>query len=156
VRTLRYSLVVFVVAVAAVGVAYALESAGTAAAAGASGTTALAPGQTAAATVTMTDDNKFKPDKVKVNVGDTVEWKNTAKVAHTVIDDPKVAQKKGNVELPKGAEAFNSGPVAPGTSWYYTFTTPGTYKYICGPHEAVGMKGEVVVKEKREKDTVKE
>jgi plastocyanin len=142
-RTLRYSLAVLVVAVAAMGIVYALESPEKPVA---SGTTKLAPGQTAAATVTMTDANKFEPDKVKIKVGDTVEWKNTAKVAHTVIDDPKVAQKKGDVERPMGAEMFNSGPIAPGTSWYYTFEMPGTYKYICGPHETVGMKGEVVVK----------
>jgi plastocyanin len=26
-----------------------------------------------------------------------------------------------------------------------TFSTPGTYAYVCGPHEAAGMKGQVVV-----------
>jgi plastocyanin len=28
-----------------------------------------------------------------------------------------------------------------------TFTTPGRYRYVCLPHELVGMTGEIIVEE---------
>ncbi len=34
-----------------------------------------------------------------------------------------------------------------GFSFEHTFDSPGTYKYSCRPHEAVGMKGAVIVQE---------
>ena len=30
--------------------------------------------------------------------------------------------------------AFNSGPLAPGASFSFTFTQPGTYNYLCTIH----------------------
>ena len=42
---------------------------------------------------------------------------------------------------------FNSGPpvAEAGTTFEYTFDRPGVYKYVCEPHEAMGMKGAVFV-----------
>lgn len=37
------------------------------------------------------------------------------------------------------------GPVAPPTRFLITFTTPGTYPYVCAFHDNLGMKGKVVV-----------
>jgi plastocyanin len=37
------------------------------------------------------------------------------------------------------------GPVAPPTRFRITFTTPGTYPYVCAFHDNLGMKGQVIV-----------
>lgn len=37
------------------------------------------------------------------------------------------------------------GPVAPPTRFRITFTTPGTYPYVCAFHENLGMDGQVIV-----------
>ncbi|MUV61306.1 plastocyanin/azurin family copper-binding protein [Halobacterium sp. CBA1126] len=34
-----------------------------------------------------------------------------------------------------------------GFSFEYTFEVPGTYEYVCTPHQAQGMTGEIVVEE---------
>jgi plastocyanin len=102
-----------------------------------------------AATVAITEGLKYKPDKVTVYVGDTVQWKNEAKEAHTVTAEPKLAKNKKDFELPKGAEGFDSGLIQPGGTYSHTFTVAGTYKYFCQGHEMQGLKGEVVVKEKK-------
>ena len=104
-----------------------------------------------AATVSITEGLKYKPDKVTVYVGDTIEWKNDAKEAHTVTVDAKLAKKKGDSELPKGAEGFNSGLIEPGKTYSHKFTVAGTYKYFCMGHEMQGLTGEVIVKEKKAK-----
>ncbi len=88
---------------------------------------------------------KFIPEKVTIKGGDKVEWINTAKSLHSVDADPSAAQTPGDVSLPPGAKPFDSGFMAPGAKYSYTFSVPGTYKYVCLPHEKDGMKGEVVV-----------
>lgn len=47
--------------------------------------------------------------------------------------------------LPSGAQPWDSGIVAAGQSWSYTFTTPGEYTYFCIPHEAAGMVAKLTV-----------
>ena len=37
------------------------------------------------------------------------------------------------------------GPVAPPTRFRITFTTPGTYPYVCAFHDNLGMEGQVIV-----------
>lgn len=88
---------------------------------------------------------KFIPEKVTIKVGDKVEWVNNAQSLHSVDADPSAAQTPGDVVLPAGAKPFDSGFMAPGAKYSYTFTVPGTYKYVCLPHEKDGMKGEIVV-----------
>jgi plastocyanin len=99
----------------------------------------------AAVTVTMTDDMTFKPAAVTVPAGATVRWTNPSKDAHTVTADPQKASDAKDVALPAGAGPFDSGKVRPGGTFQHTFTTPGRYKYVCVPHEEMGMTGEVVV-----------
>ena len=60
--------------------------------------------------------------------------------------NPAVAQDPKDVSLPKGAKPFDSGFLMPGNKWSYKFTVPGTYKYLCLPHEKDHMTGIVVVK----------
>lgn len=98
-----------------------------------------------AATVTMTDDLAFKPKQVTIHVGQAVEWRNDSVLVHTVTADPEIAARAADVALPDGAEPFDSGNVKPKGTFRHTFTTPGTYRYFCIPHEAAGMVGEVIV-----------
>jgi plastocyanin len=99
-----------------------------------------------AATVEMTDKPPmYHPMKVAIKVGDTVEWVNNAETLHSVTTDPDSAQKPTDVSSPPGAKPFDSGFMKPGMTFDYTFTVPGTYKYLCLPHEKDGMIGYIVV-----------
>lgn len=40
---------------------------------------------------------------------------------------------------------FPQGPVSPPTRFRITFTTPGTYPYVCAFHDNLGMDGQVIV-----------
>jgi len=89
---------------------------------------------------------KFIPMSVTIQKGDTVEWINNAQSLHSVTTNPAVAQDPKDVSAPKDAKPFDSGFMPPGAKWSYTFTVPGTYKYLCLPHEKDKMTGIVVVK----------
>ncbi|HTJ09678.1 MAG TPA: plastocyanin/azurin family copper-binding protein [Candidatus Binataceae bacterium] len=97
--------------------------------------------------IKMTDTPpKFMPMSVTIQKGDTVEWINNAQSLHSVTTNPAVAQDPKDVSAPKDAKPFDSGFMPPGAKWSYTFTVPGTYKYLCLPHEKDKMTGIVVVK----------
>jgi plastocyanin len=70
---------------------------------------------------------KFKPSSVTVKVGDTVTWVNHDSTPHT-------ATKSGT---------FDTGSLAKGQSGSHTFSTAGTYNYICSFHPF--MKASVTV-----------
>lgn len=99
------------------------------------------------AVVEMTDDLTFEPEQLTVKVGDTVTWRNTGSIVHTATDDPSKAQDPANAVLPDGAEPWDSGNVAGGEEWSYTFETPGEYTYFCIPHELAGMVARLTVTE---------
>jgi plastocyanin len=69
----------------------------------------------------------YSPSTVTVNVGDTVTWTNSDAQAHTAT---------GN--------GWNTGDLGNGDSGSNTFTTAGTFDYMCGIHPA--MRGTVVVR----------
>jgi plastocyanin len=73
----------------------------------------------------------FGPRTLKVKVGTTVIWTNHDVDSHTVTFDD------GSVE---------SGELAPGDSFEFTFTTTGTYNYHCSMHPEL-MKAVVEVEE---------
>ncbi len=99
-----------------------------------------------AVVITMSDaPPKFVPDKVQIKVGQTVEWRNTGHTIHDATNKPGPLVKPDQVSSPPGAQPFDSGFLAPGKSFSYTFTVPGTYRYICIPHSADGMAGEIDV-----------
>lgn len=83
----------------------------------------------AAATVSV-DDMRFSPAEVTVKVGDTVTWKFDDKAPHTV-------QGIGDKAM-----GINS-PILDKGEWSYTFTNPGTYRYLCSLHPE--MRGSVTV-----------
>ncbi len=59
----------------------------------------------------------FDPATLDVKISDTVVWRNTGSVEHTVT----------------GA-AFDSGVLKPGTTWERKFETTGVFSYHCTPH----------------------
>jgi plastocyanin len=72
----------------------------------------------------------FQPSRLEIAPGTTVEWTNNDAVVHTVTAIDR---------------SFDSGNIAPGATWRYTFTKPGTYQFFCVVHPF--MKGGVTVKE---------
>jgi plastocyanin len=88
----------------------------------------------------------FEPAIIKVKAGQTVMWKNSSREVHTVTADDRRAVDAKDVELPKGAERFDSGFLNPGRTFEQTFRTPGIYRYVCTLHEAQRMIGQIIVK----------
>ena len=73
-------------------------------------------------------DFAFQPPLSGIPTGATVTWTNTGSVAHTVTAD---------------ISEFDSGPLAPGTSYTRTFNNEGSFTYYCQIHP--GMTGTLVV-----------
>jgi len=78
-------------------------------------------------TVTIADFS-FTPASITIHVGDTVTWTNHGPSAHTA------TANNGS---------FNTGVLQKGQSASHTFTTAGTFAYICSIHPF--MHGTVVV-----------
>lgn len=73
-------------------------------------------------------DYKFTPATLTIHAGDTVVWTNNGPSEHSA------TANNGS---------FNTGLLAKGASASHTFTTPGTYTYVCIIHPF--MHGTVVV-----------
>ena len=71
----------------------------------------------------------FQPSTLSVPAGTTVTWHNQDNMQHTVTSD---AQGQ-----------FDSGAIATGKKFTYTFPAPGSYSYHCSIHP--GMEGTIVV-----------
>lgn len=97
--------------------------------------------------VGMTNGLEFTPATVRIQTGETVVWRNTSDIVHTVTGDPSKAARAESVRLPDGAAPFDSGDMRPGATFTHTFDVPGEYRYVCLPHEAAGMVGTVIVTE---------
>ncbi len=97
----------------------------------------------------MTDSLTYVPAAVTITVGQSVVWTNTSSMVHTVTADPSLAKDPRHVQLPQGAQPFNSGDLTPGATFRHTFDVPGTYVYFCIPHEVLGMIGRITVQEKQ-------
>ncbi len=81
----------------------------------------------------------FEPARIEIKSGDTVTWVQVDEFnEHNVVSYPD--------GIPKGADLFE-GPLLNevGQKYSVTFTKAGTYRYHCHPHEALGMRGEVIV-----------
>jgi FtsP/CotA-like multicopper oxidase with cupredoxin domain/plastocyanin len=75
-------------------------------------------------------DDRFYPVTMTVPVGSTVTWVNNGADWHNVASS---------------AAGFDSGRVAPGEAFSFTFEVAGTYRFVCRHHGLAGMNGEVVV-----------
>ena len=73
-------------------------------------------------------DFAFAPDSSSVKVGDSVKWTNQGGATHTVTADDG---------------AFDSGNLAGGKAFSFTFEEAGTYAYHCNIHQS--MTGTVTV-----------
>ncbi|MFC6823528.1 halocyanin domain-containing protein [Halopelagius fulvigenes] len=76
----------------------------------------------------------FDPAAVRVDAGTTVVWEWTGEGA-----SHNVSAKDGSFESEMTGEK--------GHTFSQTFEEAGTYKYVCTPHQAMGMRGAVVVTE---------
>lgn len=104
--------------------------------------------------VGMSTDS-FLPRRLTVDVGATVTWQNTSQTGHTVtafegsIPDEAAYFASGGYESETAArDAWadgGGGRIDPGTSYEHTFEVPGSYGYVCIPHERVDMVGSVEV-----------
>jgi plastocyanin len=119
---------------------------------GSSGTssalTAVANSPDAATTILMISDGdtrKFEPATLTVPRGTTVTWRHASGSGHTATLDQGKVKDASKVGMPAGAQAWASGNLSDGRTWTYTFEVPGTYRYVCLPHEDRGMIGTVVV-----------
>jgi len=74
--------------------------------------------------ISITDDMKFNPEDLTINVGDTVTWTNDDGGAHTATSTD-------------GPASFDSGNIATGATWSFTFTEAGTYDYKCDYHSSM-------------------
>jgi plastocyanin len=70
----------------------------------------------------------FSPQTLTVTQGSTINWFNEGPTLHTTTSDTGV---------------WDSGNINPGSSYQFTFGSPGTYPYHCTLH--LGMTGTVVV-----------
>jgi plastocyanin len=77
-------------------------------------------------------DLQYQPSTLRVQAGQTIEWKNEDIVPHTATS-----------ENAKGAAAFDSGSIAPGQSWRYVAKTKGSFDYLCTFHP--NMKAKLIV-----------
>ncbi len=64
----------------------------------------------------------YSARSLTINVGDTVVWTNTDTQDHTVTSD---------------SGAFDSGVIAPGASWSFTFADAASFGYSCTIHPAM-------------------
>lgn len=75
---------------------------------------------------------KYQPADLKLNVGETVQFVNKDEEPHTV------TAKNGS---------FDSKALDTDQTWTSTFTTPGTFPYVCSIHPF--MQGTITVTPKR-------
>lgn len=68
----------------------------------------------------------FSPKELVIKKGDTVIWKNSDSVSHSVV-----------------FESFKSESLLINQSFSYVFNEVGTYEYYCLPH--LSMKGSIIV-----------
>jgi plastocyanin len=78
-----------------------------------------APATEGSPTVVEVEADRFEPDRIEIEAGATVEWRNVATVGRSVWADDG---------------SFVSGRLRPGKSFLVTFAEPGEYPY----HGAVG------------------
>jgi plastocyanin len=86
------------------------------------------PSPPAADAKVQIDQYAFLPQRITVKPGTTVTWTNDDDDSHTVASSSKL---------------FKSKALDTGDKFSFTFTTPGTYAYICSVHPY--MIGTIVV-----------
>lgn len=117
---------------------------------------ATASGANANVTIEMVGDASgyhFVPDKVSIHVGDVVRFVNKIGGPHNVTFWPDSIPSGAQRQLQAGMTG-TTGPLTspllinPGDATTVSFAgaTPGTYKFYCMPHLALGMMGQITVR----------
>lgn len=95
---------------------------------------------------------EFKPRRVSVAVGATVEWVNESEIGHTVtayedqIPAGAAYWASGGFETEADARRdIGGGLIAADETYRHTFEVAGEHPYFCVPHEGSGMTGVVAV-----------
>jgi plastocyanin len=117
---------------------------------------------------------RFQSARTVVHVGDTVEWTNLASppfhtitfgtepanlmppspgvtldpdgVRHALVSSSTDSVNSGFLGAPNQETVGQPQATLDSTRFRVTFTAPGTFKYICGLHDVIGMIGKVIVK----------
>jgi manganese oxidase len=84
----------------------------------------------------------FKPAAITIKAGSAVTWTQKDAGVHTVTSGVAEQQGGGVTERPDGK--FDSGEIATGKTFTFTFDAPGTFAYFCRIHPAT-MRGSVTV-----------
>ncbi|MEU6143941.1 cupredoxin family copper-binding protein [Streptomyces sp. NPDC047081] len=98
------------------------------------GTALVLPAEPARAAIThqvAMSGYAFAPRSLTITAGDTVTWTNQDQAPH-------------DVKTTSGPAAVHSPMLSKGGSWSHTFTTPGTYGYVCTVHP--NMTAQLVVR----------
>jgi plastocyanin len=108
-------------------------------------TTAAAPATTGAThevqvnTTQNGASGEFAPASITVHKGDVIHFVSSGAAMHNV--SFPASENAGKTGLPADSPYLNDGQ-----SYDLTVTMdPGTYTYVCVPHQAMGMKGTIVV-----------
>lgn len=99
-----------------------------------------------AAVVLATPNFIFEPSEVTIRVGESVMWENQGRSPQTVTCDPARIAEEGLVQLPEGADPWDSGVLNSGDRFEHTFDVAGEYVYST-MNFAVDMAGRVIVEE---------
>lgn len=95
--------------------------------------------------ITGNEAPKLSPAKVRIKIGQTIEWLNSSDAMQEIIANPARAEKASDATLPAGAKPFDSGLLRANHTFQYHFSVPGTYRYLCKLNNAEQAMGEVVV-----------
>lgn len=113
---------------------------------------AACSGEDSGARVDMVAGQRFAPDRIDADAGQTIVFANTSDEAHTVTaiggDLPAGADyfaSGGSADEESARDSLAAGLIGAGEEFEVTLTEPGSYSYFCIPHEASGMKGTIVV-----------
>jgi plastocyanin len=93
------------------------------------GTPLLAGSAQAASHAVKIANFEYSPTPLTIDVGDSITWSNEGFITHTVTAADGM---------------FDSGNLKGGTTFSFTFTSPGDMRYACSIHPQ--MHGEVIVK----------
>ncbi|EST29678.1 cupredoxin domain-containing protein [Streptomyces roseochromogenus] len=92
---------------------------------------ATSPAQAASSYRVVMSGYAFGPRALTITAGSNVTWVNQDQAPH-------------DVETTSGPESVHSPLLNKGGTWSHTFTTPGTYGYVCTVHP--GMTAQLIVK----------
>ncbi|HYP24922.1 MAG TPA: plastocyanin/azurin family copper-binding protein [Actinomycetota bacterium] len=105
-------------------------------------------GSSDGATVDMLEGQRFEPETLTVETGTTVTFVNDSAEAHTVtaVDGVPVYFSSGGFESEDEArDNLADALIGQEDTYEVTFDEPGTYEYVCIPHEDQGMTGTIEV-----------